>query len=198
MSSVFIVFFAKMIGGILEGLSLGNVAQTLQNVSFRFQLMSCTKPKRRGTTNYNEAMDYTSAIILTVLLGLIPAMIAYHKGYTFWKWWMFGAVLFIVALPIIIFLAPAQEEKAQVEVNGMKKCLYCAEMVRAETIVCQFCGHDLVVSAGLDRPEGMARFLDHFRIGNIQKNELFQGMIFMAIVLLILAMMLLMLTNLNY
>ncbi len=143
-------------------------------------------------------MDYTSAIILSVLLGLIPAMIADHKGYNFWKWWLFGAVLFIAALPISIFLTPVREEEVQADINGMKKCLYCAEMVRAETMVCQFCGHDLQVSSGLAEPEGIARVLDYFRTGNIQKDDLFRGIIFMAIVFLILAMLLLMLANLKY
>jgi hypothetical protein len=142
-------------------------------------------------------MDYTSAIILSVLLGLIPAMVADYKGYKFWKWWLFGAVLFIAALPMSIFLTPVREEEAQVE-YGMKKCLYCAELVRMETLVCQFCGHDLQVSSGLAEPEGLARVLDQFRTGNIQKDDLFQGVIFMTIVFLILAMLLLMLANLKY
>jgi hypothetical protein len=38
-------------------------------------------------------------ILLAVLIGLIPATIAQRKGENFFTWWVFGALLFIVALP---------------------------------------------------------------------------------------------------
>jgi len=38
-------------------------------------------------------------LLLLVLLGLIPAYIAWKKGYWFFAWWIFGALLWIVALP---------------------------------------------------------------------------------------------------
>ncbi len=34
------------------------------------------------------------------LIGLIPAFIAGSKGHNFLGWWIFGAMLFIVALPV--------------------------------------------------------------------------------------------------
>jgi hypothetical protein len=143
-------------------------------------------------------MNYKFISILFVLIGLIPAMIAYYKGHNFWKWWMFGAVLFIAALPTVIFLKPVRDQETEVVVNGMKKCLNCAEMIRAEAIVCQFCGHDLLVSPDLAKPVGIASMFGNFRVGNIQKNDLLQGGVFAAIVLLIFAMVLLMLSNLKY
>lgn len=33
-----------------------------------------------------------------------------HKGHSFWTWWIFGALLFIVALPMAIVLKPAGED----------------------------------------------------------------------------------------
>ncbi len=39
-----------------------------------------------------------------MLLGLIPALIAYKKGRNFFDWWFFGTSLFIIALPMSIFL----------------------------------------------------------------------------------------------
>ena len=38
-------------------------------------------------------------VILVLLLGLIPAVIAHRKGESFVVWWIYGAALFIVALP---------------------------------------------------------------------------------------------------
>ncbi len=37
--------------------------------------------------------------LLAILLGLIPAAIAQSKGRSFVAWWLYGALLFIVALP---------------------------------------------------------------------------------------------------
>lgn len=45
-------------------------------------------------------------LVLAILIGLIPAIIAQGKGRSFLGWWLFGALLFIVALPIILVLDP--------------------------------------------------------------------------------------------
>ena len=47
---------------------------------------------------------------VAVLLGLLPGYIAYRKGHSFVSYWAFGALLFIVALPVSIFMQPDQEE----------------------------------------------------------------------------------------
>jgi hypothetical protein len=188
-----------MIGCIVEGLNLRNVTQTLQNVPFLFLYLSCTKLKKRAhTAEYKEAMGYKFVLTLSVLLGLIPAMIAYYKGHNFWKWWMFGTGLFVAALPMVILLKPVQDQETPVDANGMKKCICCAELIRADAIVCQFCGHSLLVSSSLAEPEGTTSFLDFFRPENIQMDVMLQGVILMAIVFLIFAMTLLMLSNLHY
>lgn len=44
--------------------------------------------------------------IFAVLLGLIPAAIASHKGRSFALWWFYGALLFIVALPMALLMKP--------------------------------------------------------------------------------------------
>ena len=36
---------------------------------------------------------------ITAALGLIPAFIARGKGKSFVAWWIYGALIFIVALP---------------------------------------------------------------------------------------------------
>ena len=58
---------------------------------------------------YNELALGRVLLILfvaLVLLGLIPALIAYRKGRSFGTWWIFGATLFPVALPMALLLTP--------------------------------------------------------------------------------------------
>lgn len=83
-------------------------------------------------------------ILIAILIGLIPAEIARRKGETFFVWWFYGAFLFIVALPHALLLKPDQAaiERRQME-QGMKKCPFCAEMIKSDAKVCRFCGRDI-------------------------------------------------------
>jgi hypothetical protein len=57
-----------------------------------------------------------SLLVLAVVIGLVPAKIAHDKGYDFWLWWIFGALLWIVATPWAILLKPlTPEERAENE-----------------------------------------------------------------------------------
>lgn len=67
-----------------------------------------------------------------ILLGLTPAMIASRKGRNFFVWWFYGVMLFIVALPHALVMAPA----------GAKKCPFCAEEIRDDAAICRHCGRE--------------------------------------------------------
>jgi cytochrome c-type biogenesis protein len=47
-------------------------------------------------------------LLILIVLGLIPAIIAARKGRNFWEWWVFGAVLFPIAMVAVFFLKPKE------------------------------------------------------------------------------------------
>jgi cytochrome c-type biogenesis protein len=53
-----------------------------------------------------------------IVLGLIPAFLAYRKGRSFWTWWIFGATLPPVALPMALMLSPEVEPENKPAVSA--------------------------------------------------------------------------------
>jgi hypothetical protein len=75
-----------------------------------------------------------------VVLGLNPAMIAEKKGYNRWSWWLFGSLLFVIALPAALLLTPKPKAiVAEKIAEGRVKCPDCAEFILADAKICRFC-----------------------------------------------------------
>lgn len=89
--------------------------------------------------SYGPGMPLLTSLIIAVLIGLLPAVIANRKGHSFVSFWLFGAALFIVALPVALMIKP--------DVSTRRKCPHCAEHVAAEARVCKHCGRDLPAGA---------------------------------------------------
>lgn len=76
-------------------------------------------------------------VILVMLLGLIPAMIASKKGKSFFLWWIYGTLLFIIALVHALLMNP--------DARLVRKCPHCAENVKVEANVCPHCQRDIII-----------------------------------------------------
>lgn len=59
-------------------------------------------------------------LIIAVLIGLIPALIAQSKGRSFVLWWIYGAALFIVALPHSLLMSSEQGSNADLKQRALE------------------------------------------------------------------------------
>lgn len=90
-------------------------------------------------------MEYSLLCMVSLVLGLIPATIANSKGHNFVGWWLFGAFIFIVALPVAILVAPKETPDFNKLGGGgaTRQCPFCAETIKRDAVVCRFCNRDL-------------------------------------------------------
>jgi hypothetical protein len=83
--------------------------------------------------------------MIAMIIGIIPAAIASSKGRSFVGWWFYGALIFIVALPHALIIKADQQavDKKRLESGDLKKCPFCAELVKVEANVCRYCQREL-------------------------------------------------------
>ena len=79
-------------------------------------------------------------LIVAILLGLITGKIASVKGRSFFWFWLYGALLFIVAIVHVLIMRN----------RAVQQCPKCAENVKKEAKVCKHCDHSLEHSQRLE------------------------------------------------
>lgn len=85
-------------------------------------------------------------ILVAIIIGLLPASIAAAKGRNFILWWIYGAALFIIALPHALFAKSANKlNDSQQAAAGNVQCPACAEWIKPDAKICRFCKTSLSV-----------------------------------------------------
>jgi hypothetical protein len=74
-------------------------------------------------------------------MALIPAFIAKRRGLGFWTFYVFGLLLWIVAVPVALFSK-----------DKRRRCPHCMEVVHAEASACPHCQRDIGENAAVNEP----------------------------------------------
>ena len=59
-------------------------------------------------------------LFFAAILGLIPGFIAKSKGYSFGAWWLYGFLIFIVAIIHVLFI-PNKKNIEQKVINDLER-----------------------------------------------------------------------------
>jgi hypothetical protein len=80
------------------------------------------------------------------LLAFIPAIIASKKGRSGLRWFVVSLFFSPIIAGIVVACLPSLkeelEQKALAE-GGMRKCPFCAELVKQEATLCRYCHSEL-------------------------------------------------------
>ncbi|UJD90118.1 zinc ribbon domain-containing protein [Rahnella aquatilis] len=102
-------------------------------------------------------------LIIAAVLGLIPAFIAQSKGRSFGAWWLYGFLLFIVAI-IHVLIIPSLHNPS-VKSSELRECPFCAEPIKRQASKCKHCGSEVSPLPSLVEIHGDGTKISWKRVG---------------------------------
>lgn len=85
-------------------------------------------------------------MFILLIIALIPAMIAHSKGYSFGKWYAYGALLWFIATPHALLLHKTVEKETEdLIAKGYRECPFCREPVKQNATICPHCRQNLPI-----------------------------------------------------
>ena len=102
-----------------------------------------------------DGLSIFRLLTIALTLAFLTAGIAHNKGGSFLRWFLAGALVGIIALPIAIF------KREKVVGPGQKQCPKCAGQLPMQAVVCDGCDYNFLSMRAGNRNKPMPPHSEH-------------------------------------
>jgi hypothetical protein len=102
-------------------------------------------------------VDLTLIFVLSwIICGIATAVIASSKGRDGCGWGILGFLLGPIGILMAIGIAAVSDDHRALATGELRKCPFCAELIRREAIKCRFCGSEIHAEVASRPPQSSA------------------------------------------